>query len=92
MQVILMLLLISIKCPAIEGFVENFGRFIPCRGGGTATTYYADAHDVDEDSRTIPYQGGEWFAYDWAGATYRFMWSSSSDISNGVASRLIYLS
>ena len=39
---------------------KNFGRFIPCRGGGTATTYYTDAHDVDEDSRTIADCGGAW--------------------------------
>ena len=27
--------------------------FIPCRGGGTATTYYTDWHDVDEEMRAI---------------------------------------
>ena len=92
MQVILMLLLISIKCPAIEGFVENFGRFIPCRGGGTATTYYTDSHDVDEDMMTVSEQGGRWNYGDHVGITRRDVYHSSSAIFTSVASRLIYLS
>ena len=93
MQVILMLLLISIKCPAIEGFVENFGRFIPCRGGGTATTYYTDAHDVDEDSRTIADCGGAWSDDTAVGVIARDLLTSDTSFSaSWVASRLIYLS
>ena len=74
---------------------ENFGRFIPCRGGGTATTYYTDGHEVDEDERTISIHGGSW---DWetAGIAQRHIsdnpntsWIINSDV---VASRLIYLS
>ena len=92
MQVILMLLLISIKCPAIEGFVENFGRFIPCRGGGTATTYYTDNHEVDEDKSTISAHGGHHNFGDSVGVALRHMNDFPSDAYPDVASRLIYLS
>ena len=47
---------------------------------------YTDCHDVDENEKTIPYQGGEWFAYDWAGVTYRFVCRSLTDYYDGVAS------
>ena len=86
-----MLLLINIKCPAIEGFAENFGRFIPCRGGGTATTYYMDFYDVDEDQATIPYYGGRW-AEVVAGIALRGVNTSPTGAADNVASRLIYLS
>jgi len=42
------------KVPGYRGVPpKKRGRFIPCRGGGTATTYYTDWHDVGEDVRTI---------------------------------------
>ena len=52
-------------------YAEKRGRFIPCRGGGTDTTYYTDAHDVDEDRVTIAGQGGDWLTGSWTGITYR---------------------
>jgi hypothetical protein len=66
--------------------------FIPCRGGGTATTYYTDMHDVDEDLRTRIIYGGYWINSISAGVTYRHIADSPSLTSNHVASRLIYLS
>ena len=92
MQSTLMLLLINIKCPAIEGFAENFGRFIPCRGGGTATTYYTDEHNVDEDVRTIVDQGGRHDHDTWAGIARRVMSDPPTTTWVDAASRLIYLS
>jgi len=72
---------------------EKRGRFIPCRGGGTATTYYTDSHDVDEDSKNIINQGGAWPDAAAIGMMYRNMYDSSVNISSiFVASRLIYLS
>ena len=71
---------------------ENFGRFIPCRGGGTATTYYTDIHNVDEDLRAITDQGGEWLAGNTSGIMDRFMTDSPTVSGDWVASRLIYLS
>ena len=71
---------------------ENFGRFIPCRGGGTATTYYTDWHNVDENERTISIYGGEWPAIEYSGIFERSLNNTSSDLSTAVASRLIYLS
>ena len=69
------------------------GRFIPCRGGGTATTYYTDAHDVDEDRMVISGQGAIWFGIGiHVGVMCRVLNASPGDISDGVASRLIYLS
>ena len=50
---------------------EKRGRFIPCRGGGTDTTYYMDWHNVDEDMTTIPYLGGSWTFGTQAGIAYR---------------------
>ena len=73
---------------------EKRGRFIPCRGGGTATTYYTDIHDVDEDKVSIVPQGGRWSDHGWSGITHRNMnsISSATDGQDNVASRLIYLS
>ena len=71
---------------------ENFGRFIPCRGGGTATTYYTDEHVVDEDVIAISVQGGKWRYEDSSGITHRLVFNSSSYAADDVASRLIYLS
>jgi len=68
------------------------GRFIPCRGGGTSTTYYTDEHDVDEDLRTISAQGGEWPMGKQVGITNRHLYRSSPHTSDFAASRLIYLS
>ena len=70
------------------------GRFIPCRGGGTATTYYMAYHDVDEDRRTIGACGAMWnYGTAATGVTTRNLWDSSSAASSDVvASRLIYLS
>ena len=88
-----MSLLIHMKCPAIEGFRrKKQGRFIPCRGGGTATTYYTDFQDVDEDSKTIVRYGGDWINGTQAGITFRHMDHTPADTSDYVASRLIYLS
>ena len=76
---------------------KNFGRFIPCRGGGTATTYYTDYHDVDENLVTIPYYGGHWNG-GWSGGDSgvgiagRNLHDSTAITSVYVASRLIYLS
>ena len=81
------------KVPGYRGVPpKNFGRFIPCRGGGTATTYYADSHDVDEDKVSIVPQGGQWTDRIWSGITNRNMTSISSAALSDVASRLIYLS
>jgi len=66
--------------------------FIPCRGGGTATTYYTDWFDVDEDLRTISVQGGEWPMGKQVGIIYRDIYNTPTDASDGVTSRLIYLS
>jgi len=71
---------------------EKRGRFIPCRGGGTATTYYTDVHDVDEDLRTITNYGGMWFDFDQVGITHRDVDIAPTITHGGVASRLIYLS
>ena len=71
---------------------KNFGRFIPCRGGGTATTYYTDMHDVDESIATISAQGGYWNFGDSVGVAQRHMFDYSSNMRDIVASRLIYLS
>ena len=69
------------------------GRFIPCRGGGTATTYYTDVHEVDEDMTAISVQGGRWLYENGTGVTHRAMWDPSDSGGDPVvASRLIYLS
>jgi hypothetical protein len=67
-------------------------RFIPCRGGGTGTTYYTDIHDADEDLRTITAQGGRDHEGSGAGIAFRDMYNSPSNLYDVVASRLIYLS
>ena len=74
------------------GSAEKLGRFIPCRGGGTTTTYYTDYHDVDEDMRTFTYQGCDWIPGSGAGITIRYLYSIPTEAWDGVASRLIYLS
>ena len=66
--------------------------FIPCRGGGTATTYYTDWHDVDEDRTTICNYGGWWHDNTLVGATYRTLYDSPTTTLDDAASRLIYLS
>ena len=71
---------------------EKRGRFIPCRGGGTATTYYSDDHNVDEDLTTIANQGGAWGYVTLAGVMQRAINDSPSTTYELVASRLIYLS
>ena len=75
---------------------EKRGRFIPCRGGGTSTTYYTDWHDVDENERTASVQGGHWIHESKVGVTRQNLdrWNAptSSDSLDTVASRLIYLS
>lgn len=74
------------------GSAEKRGRFIPCRGGGTATTYYTDQHNVDEDLRTISNYGDAWAMGNWAGVTRRTMNDSPTTTLDDAASRLIYLS
>ena len=71
---------------------ENFGRFIPCRGGGTDTTYYSDHHEVDEDITTSMIQGGRRDEQSLGGVTNRNISDYPSGISDTIASRLIYLS
>jgi len=71
---------------------EKRGRFIPCRGGGTDTTYYTDAHDVDEDLRTIASFAGRWIGGRGIGITLRSLVDAPTYIRVDVASRLIYLS
>ena len=71
---------------------ENFGRFIPCRAGGTATTYYTDEHNVDEDIMSIGNCGGSWPYENLAGITERNLNDSPTSTFDDVASRLIYLS
>ena len=72
---------------------KNGGRFIPCRGGGTATTYYTDGHNVDEDMMTISIHGGYWDHGIFTGIARRSMNDSPTAKPDGtVASRLIYLS
>ena len=61
--------------------------FIPCRGGGTATTYYTDEHNVDEDLRTISNYGDAWAMGNWAGVTRRTMNDSPTTTLDDVASR-----
>ena len=73
-------------------YAEKRGRFIPCRGGGTATTYYTDWHGVDEDNVTISVYGGLWNIGNSAGVTYRYVFDSPTTSGDDVASRLIYLS
>ena len=68
------------------------GRFIPCRGGGTATTYYTDWHDVDENEPTIASCGERWFKGNQVGVSCRYVSSPIHYMENTVASRLIYLS
>ena len=81
------------KVPGYRGsFAENFGRFIPCRGGGTATTYYTDQHNVDEDLKTITSQGGRWGYEDMAGIARRTINDTPTTAFEFAASRLIYLS
>ena len=81
------------KVPGYRGsFAENFGRFIPCRGGGTATTYYSDDHNVDEESLTFSFQGGKWCDDIAVGIMYRFVCDTPTAAAYHVASRLIYLS
>ena len=81
------------KVPGYRGsFAENFGRFIPCRGGGTATTYYTAQHIVDEDRMAISSQGGCWIDVTQAGISERYIHRSPSYVAYNVASRLIYLS
>ena len=70
---------------------EKRGRFIPCRGGGTGTTYYTDFHGVDEDLTAISVHGGWWCHGDNAGIAHRDM-GNYIFVSGSVASRLIYLS
>ena len=66
--------------------------FIPCRGGGTATTYYTDFHYVDEDLTAIVNYGGYWGYENYPGITDRDLVDTPTTIWNSVASRLIYLS
>ena len=71
---------------------EKQGWFIPCRGGGTATTYYTDAHDVDEDVRAMTRRGGRWTDGKSTGITHQDIVYSTTSIATTIASRLIYLS
>ena len=68
------------------------GRFIPCRGGGTATTYYTDFHDIDEDRAAILFFNGHRADAAYAGITQRNMTDAPTTTLAAAASRLIYLS
>ena len=81
------------KVPGYRGgSAEKRGRFIPCRGGGTATTYYTDQHNVDEDLTAIVDYSGSWTYKSMGGIACRTMTDIHSNVSEHVASRLIYLS
>ena len=81
------------KVPGYRGVPpKKRGRFIPCRGGGTATTYYTDDHNVDEDKLTIAAYDGQWVNTTGAGVTIRSLNDAPTYTWGGVASRLIYLS
>ena len=54
-------------------------------------TYYTDMHDVDEDVKTIMFQGGAWPDVVESGV-YRRQHDAPTAASSWVASRLIYLS
>ena len=73
-------------------YAEKRGRFIPCRGGGTATTYYTDHHVVDEDVIAISVQGGSWTYEIISGIMFRNVCDTPTTTLEIVASRLIYLS
>ena len=60
--------------------------FLPCRGGGTDTTYYTADHDVDEDLRTTARLGGMWLAANVAGIAYRAMNYTPATVLDYVAS------
>ena len=71
---------------------ENFGRFIPCRGGGTATTYYTDFHDVDEELMSISAQGGhcgddKYWSHTEAGIAMRHQGYTPTEVFDVVASK-----
>ena len=75
------------KVPGYRGIPpKNFGRFIPCRGGGTDTTYYTDLHDVDEDVAAIADYGGQWMNVTGAGIFNRGLDDNPSAIWDDVAS------
>jgi len=81
---------IRIKYSVAGMFRRKRGRFIPCRGGGTATTYYTDDHNVDEDMMTSSFHGGHWVHGITAGIALRY--TIDNYTPSFVASRLIYLS
>ena len=47
---------------------------------------YTDAHDVDEDLRTITHHGGDWTHICRAGVTERFISTDTSFVNEYVAS------
>ena len=49
--------------------------------------YYTDAHDVDEDLRTVYHQGGDWTHIFKAGITERFISTDNSFVNEYVASK-----
>ena len=53
---------------------------------------YADYHDVDEDTRTIMTQGGDWPASIWAGIIRQAMVNAPTEAWNNVASSNIQIS
>ena len=53
---------------------------------GLHLKYYTDRHDVDEDMRTIMYQGGRWLNNTSAGITYQDTDHTSTDSFDSIAS------
>ena len=70
---------------------KNGGRFIPCRGGGTATTYYTDYHSVDEDMTAISVCSGYCRFDSMTGVTYRSMNDATTNSGDDAASRCRHL-
>lgn len=54
---------------------------------GILERYYTDSHNVDEDLRTITYQGGRWLAVSTGGITMREMYDSPTSSGDYVASK-----
>ena len=53
---------------------------------GILGRYYTDWHDVDENRRTIPAQGGYWAHNSFAGTVFRYVLNPPEDLIDLVAS------
>ena len=61
--------------------------FIPCRGGGTSSTYYTDFHSINEDIMTNARSYGSWNVDAYAGSFLRHLLDDSSKDRDFIASR-----